>query len=180
MMSSLKFSVKIIVFHSLHYRLRDTLDHLLLGALSADKTDIVLHFSDLAVGGAYLPPTSDGRVLAVIHRGTESGLETLEVGGANGDDGDIVVDIEGGRANSSVQVTVYGGDELFIESNCSNISNSSVGGDVLGPIISVTNEGASPDEVVTIRYNQLGGDSTSLVCVRWTTNTECELTQRER
>ena len=150
------------------------MDSLLLEAVSADKTDIVLQFSNLAVGGAYLPPTSDGRVLAVIHQSDENELETVEVGGANNDDGDILVDIEGGVANSSVQVTVYSGDELFIVTNCSSAGNSSVGGDIVGPVISVINQGASPDEIVTIRYNQLQ-DNSDFVCVRWITDNECTL-----
>ena len=78
------------------------------------------------MGGAYLPPTSNGRLLTVIHQDT---VESIQVGGANNDStGDIVVNIEGGVVNSSIQITVYNGDDLFMESNCSNASNSSVGG----------------------------------------------------
>lgn len=168
-------SLKIRIIFVYTCSLRDILDSLLLGALSADKTDIVLNFPNLAVGGAYLPPTSDGRLLAIIHQNTQNGVETIEVGGANGD-GDVLVDIEGGVANSSIQLTVYSGNEFFTNSNCSN--NSQVGGDILGPIISVVNERTSPrtgdDEVITIRYNQLSDDRTELVCVRWTTDQECE------
>ena len=159
--------------------LRDVLDSLLLGALSIDKQDIVLSFSNLAVGGAFLPPTSDGQLLAAINKNSENGLETIQVGGAN-DDGDILVDIEGGVANSSVQITVYSGDELFTQSGCSNSSNaSSVGGDIIVPIISVINQGAPPNsgtnEVVTITYNLLGEDGMELICVRWNSDPECKL-----
>ena len=155
--------------------LRDVLDSLLLGALSVDKRDLVLSFTNLAVGGAYLPPTSNGRLLTVIHQDAQRGVETIQVGGANSD-GDILVDIEGGAVNSSVQITVYNGDELFMESNCSNASNSSVGGVIVGPIISVINEGAAPNdnEVVTIQYNQLNEERAELVCVRWTTDQLCK------
>lgn len=160
--------------------LRDLLDNLLLEALSIDKADIVLNFPNLAVGGAYLPPTSDGRLLAVIHQNTQNELEMIEVGGADGD-GDVLVDVEGVMSNSSIQLTIYGGNELFSEANCSNDSNNSVmRGNILGPIISVVSGGTSPNnddnEVVTIRYNRLGerDDRMELVCVRWTTDDQCK------
>jgi hypothetical protein len=149
----------------------------LLGALSVDKTDLILSFTNLAVGGAYLPPTSNGRLLTVIHQDEQRGVESIQVGGANGDDtGDILVDIEGGVVNSSIQITVYHGDELFMESNCSNTNNSSVGGVVIGPIISIINEGGAPsdNEIVTIRYNQLSNDRAELVCVRWNIDQQCK------
>ena len=149
----------------------------MLGALSVDKTDLVLSFTNLAVGGAYLPPTSNGRLLTVIRQDEQRGVESIQVGGANSDNtGDILVDIEGGVVNSSIQVTVYNGDELFMDSNCSNVSNSSVGGIVIGPIISVINQGDAPgnNKIVTIQYNQLNNDRTELVCVRWNTDQQCK------
>lgn len=154
-----------------------------MGALSIDKADIVLNFPNLAVGGAYLPPTSDGRLLAVIHQNTLNELEMIEVGRASGDRvGDVQVDLEGFVTNSNIQLTVYGGDELFRESNCSNISNSSLTtGNILGPIISVISGGTSPNneenEVVTIRYNHLDSERENgmeLVCVRWSTDQTCK------
>ena len=168
--------------------LRDILDRLLLEALSIDKADIVLNYPNLAVGGAYLPPTSDGRLLAVIHQNTGNELETIEVGRASGDRGgagDVLVDIEGFVANSNVQLTVYGGDELFTESNCSDVSNSSnlaMRGNILGPIISVNSGGTSPNndddsEVIKIRYNHLDSERDKrkeLVCVRWSTDQSCK------
>lgn len=149
----------------------------MLGALSVDKTDLVLSFTNLAVGGAYLPPTSNGRLLTVIRQDEQRGVESIHVGGANSDNtGDILVDIEGGVVNSSVQVTVYNRDELFMDSNCSNVSNSSVRGIVIGPIISVINQGDAPgnNEIVTIQYNQFNNDRTELVCVRWSTDQQCK------
>lgn len=149
----------------------------MLGALSVDKTDLVLSFTNLAVGGAYLPPTSNGRLLTVIRQDEQRGVESIQVGGTNGDDtGDILVDIEGGVVNSSIQITVYNGDELFMESNCSNASNSPVGGVVVGPIISVINEGGAPsdNETVTIQYNQFGNERLELVCVRWNLDQQCK------
>ena len=130
------------------------------------------------MGGAYLPPTSNGRLLTVIHQDAQRGVETIQVGGANSD-GDILVDIEGGTTNSSIQITVYNGNELFMESNCSNASNSPVGGVIVGPIISIINEGDAPNnnEVVTIRYNQLSNEEAELVCVRWTTEQRCKQQQ---
>ena len=107
----------------------------------------------------------------------------IEVGGASGDRfGDVLVDIEGFVANSNVQLTVYGGNELFSESNCSNNSNSSLTrGNVLGPIISVISGGTSPNngenEIVTIRYNHFDSEreeGMELVCVRWTTDQTCK------
>lgn len=160
------------------YSLRNVLDSLLLGALSVDKSELILSFTNLAVGGAYLPPTSNGRLLTVIRQDEQRGVESIQVGGANSDgNGDIVVDIGGGVINSSIQITVYNEDDLFMESNCSNVSSSSVGGAVVGPIISVVNEGDVPsdNEIVTIRYNQLSNERAELVCVRWTTDQQCKI-----
>ena len=142
-----------------------------------DKTDLVLSFTNLAVGGAYLPPTSNGRLLTVIRQDEQRGVESIQVGGANNEStGDILVNIEGGVVNSSIQITVYNSDELFMESNCSNASNTSVGGVIIGPIISVINKGATPsdNEIVTIRYNQLSNERAELVCVRWNTDQQCK------
>lgn len=154
--------------------MRSVLDSLLLDALSMDKTHIVISFSNLAVGGAYLPATSDGRLLAAITQNDQNELG-IEVSGSS-DVGDILVDVEGGMANSSIQVTAYNGDELFVQSNCSYASNDSVRGDITTPIISVVNQGASSNdsEVVTITYNELSSDKTELVCVRWNSDLNCE------
>ena len=152
-------------------------DNLLLEVLSNNKRDLVISFTNLAVGGAYLPPTSDGRLLTAIYQDMENGMETIEVGGAN-NDSDIIVDVEGGVVNSSVQITVYNGNQLFRETNCTNSSSVAVGGDIVGPIISVISKGASPNndnnEIITITYNRLSNEETKLVCAQWISNSQCK------
>lgn len=88
---------------SLPSRIRDLVDSILLGALDANHTSLVLQFSHLAVGGAYLPPTSHAQLLVVVH-GDGGGVEIGDGGGGGDDEGDVEVEVEGGSGDTSVQV----------------------------------------------------------------------------
>lgn len=68
-----------------------------MDALSINKTEIVLSFAHLAVGGAYLPATNSTHLLASIRTLTNGGV-AVDVGGG---EGDVVVEADG---NSTVQV----------------------------------------------------------------------------
>ena len=83
-------------------RIRLVVDSILLDALSINATTLVLSFSHLAVGGAYLPATSSTHLLASI-RVLMNGSVTIDVG--EGGTGDVTVDAEG---NSTVQVKATG------------------------------------------------------------------------
>ena len=82
------------------------IDTVLLNALSANQTQLVLEYSHLAVGGVYLVPTSHTTLLTVIHiHEGEDMLEVEVVEEGGGDDGaDVEVMVEGGTENSTVQV----------------------------------------------------------------------------
>lgn len=82
------------------HRIRVVIDSVLLDALSINKTEIVLSFAHLAVGGAYLPATNSTHLLASIRILTNGGV-AVDVGGG---EGDVVVEADG---NSTVQVKDY-------------------------------------------------------------------------
>ena len=81
----------------------------------------------------------------------------------------------------SLQVTVYGDDGLFGGSQCFDLTtlqstNETVRGEVVTPIISVSEDVATNDDEVTITYSQLppalsGGDR--YVCARWNSSVNC-------
>ena len=73
------------------------MDSLLLDALSINQTQLVLSFSHLAVGGAYLSATNSTHLLASIRLLTGGGV-AVEVGSGGGD---VVIEADG---NSTVQV----------------------------------------------------------------------------
>ncbi len=77
------------------------IDTLLLDALSLNQTKLVLSFSHLAVGGAYLPATNNTHLLTSISILMDGGV-MINVGGEGGDGGDIMVEANG---NSTVQVS---------------------------------------------------------------------------
>ena len=83
----------------LSFRLRAVVDTLLLDALSINQTQLVLSFSHLAVGGAYISATNSTHLLASI-RVLMNGSVVIDVGS---EEGDVVVEAEG---NSTVQVSV--------------------------------------------------------------------------
>ena len=74
-------------------------DSILLDALNINKTELILSFSHLAVGGAYLPATNSTRLLASISVLT-NGSVVIDVGGGGGG-GDVMVEVNG---NTTVQV----------------------------------------------------------------------------
>ena len=62
---------------------------------------------------------------------------------------------------------MYDGDDLFNQSNCSNATGE-VGGNVLTPIITVTNEDSNNSEVVTISFSHVTtSQGHTIRCVRW-------------
>ena len=87
------------------HRIRDIVDSILLDALSINKTQLVLSFSHLAVGGAYLPATNSTQLLASIWVLT-NGSVTIGVGRGGG--GDVTVEADG---NNTVQVIMEGREE---------------------------------------------------------------------
>lgn len=73
------------------------MDSLLLDALGINQTELVLSFSHLAVGGAYLSATNSSHLLASIRQLMDGGV-AIDVGKGGGD---IIVEADG---NSTVQV----------------------------------------------------------------------------
>ena len=85
-----------------------------------------------------------------------------------------------------IQVTVYEGDGLFVDTQCPNLTtpmlNTTVRGEVITPIISVVNEGTAPgseadeDEEVIITYSRAPYGLTEggrYVCARWNSSVNC-------
>ncbi len=86
--------------HTLH-RLRALIDTVLLRALSTNHTHLVLTYSHLAVGGAYIPASNQSSLLAFIRlQNTSIGLE---IGGEGAGSPNVTVTIDGGEGGVQVQ-----------------------------------------------------------------------------
>ena len=75
---------------------------ILLDALNANQTHLVLSFSHLVVGVVYLPPTNESYILTVIHVYGDGHVEVGEREEEGEEEVEIV--IESGDDNTTVQV----------------------------------------------------------------------------
>ena len=81
---------------------------MLLKALSRNNTHLVLSYSNLAVGGAYLPSSNQSRLLAYIRLRTNSTVG-IEIGGEGEESPDVTVAIDGGEGSVQVGVCLAAG-----------------------------------------------------------------------
>lgn len=91
-----------LIFKQHSHRLRDLIDTILLDALNANHTQLVLTFSGLAVGGAYIPDTNSAHIIATIHLNGGEGVGVMI--GEGGGGGDVEVDVKGAPEEGTVQV----------------------------------------------------------------------------
>lgn len=91
-----------VIFKQHSHRLRDLIDTILLDALNANHTQLVLTFSGLAVGGAYIPDTNSAHIIATIRLNGGEGVGVMI--GEGGGGGDVEVDVKGAPEEETLQV----------------------------------------------------------------------------
>lgn len=87
------------------HRFRSLIDNALLQALSEDHTHIVLTYSHLALGGAYISASNQSTLQAFI-RLHNSSLD-LDIGGDGSGSSNVTVVIDGGEGGVQVRGSVY-------------------------------------------------------------------------